>query len=60
MKKIDVSGYLDPDKRRPDAAENRSTNRPTRDITYSALLGYGFRPRVKPRDDDSDTKAELH
>jgi hypothetical protein len=60
MKNIDVSGYLHPDKRQPDTAENGSTNGTARDITYSALLGYGFRTRVKPHDEKSDAKAEKH
>jgi hypothetical protein len=60
MKKIDVSVYLHPDKRQPGAAENGFTNRPARDITYSALLGYGFRPTAKPHVEDSDAKTEQH
>jgi hypothetical protein len=58
MKKIDVSGYLHPDKRQPGAAENGATNRPARDITYSALLGYGFRPTMKPHCEESNSKPE--
>jgi hypothetical protein len=60
MKQIDVSGYLHPDKREPGVPENGTTNRPARDITYSALLGYGFRPTVKPHDEGCKTEPEQH
>jgi len=58
MKKVDVSEYLHPDEHQADTAQNGSTERLKRDITYSSLLGYGFRPRVKPQGEVPDTKTE--
>jgi len=58
MKKVDVSEYLHPDKQQADTAQNGPTERPKRDITYSSLLGYGFRPRAKPHGEVRDAKPE--
>jgi hypothetical protein len=58
MKKIDVSGYLHPDERQAGAAGDSPATRPKRDITYSVVLGYGFRPSLNERRDDRNSAKE--
>ena len=52
MKKVDVSGYLAPDRAPADTAGDGQAIRPKRDITYSVVFGYGFRPSTKTRRKD--------
>jgi hypothetical protein len=60
MKRINISEYLEPHLRQSDArteaGSSAKPSRPERDITYSVVLGYGFRPRIKepPSDDEAN------
>jgi hypothetical protein len=60
MKEVNVTGYVHPEQWEAETAEASRTNRPKRDITYSVVLGYGFRPSVKPRDRDQNGAKEQH
>jgi hypothetical protein len=52
MKKVDISCYLKPRPEQADEADEQSVGgdraRPMKDITYSVVLGYGFRRNPKP------------
>jgi hypothetical protein len=62
MEKIDVSCYLHPNRRKAEDvhAPARTGNFPVpkRARTYSVVLGYGFRPSLKPRVHDEQTTRE--